>query len=116
MIPFSETVSNIVEDIDLENNYNKEIIKYRFLEEVSYYEKKRDDTKKYFNIFRFTVTTGSILLPAILSMGQMDPEKLPKNFDPYFDPRDSHVSSIKLRFLFFTIFFSSSIFVEFPNT
>ena len=81
MIPFSETVSNIVEDIDLENNYNKEIIKYRFLEEVSYYEKKRDDTKKYFNIFRFTVTTGSILLPAILSMGQMDPEKLPKNFD-----------------------------------
>ncbi len=27
------------------------------------------------------VTTGSILLPAIMSVGQMDPEKLPDNFD-----------------------------------
>ena len=43
--------------------------------------KKRDHTKKYYNGFRFIVTTGSILLPAILSMGQMDPNKLPKHFD-----------------------------------
>ena len=60
---------------------NKEIIKSRFVEEVSLYEKKRDHTKKYYNIFRFVVTIGSIFLPAILSMGQMDPTKLPKNFD-----------------------------------
>ena len=60
---------------------NKEIIKARFVEEVSYYEKKRDHTKRYYNIFRFVVTIGSIFLPAILSMGQMDPTKLPKNFD-----------------------------------
>ena len=60
---------------------NKEIIKARFVEEVSYYEKKRDHTKRYYNIFRFVVTIGSIFLPAILSMGQMDPAKLPKNFD-----------------------------------
>ena len=43
-------------------------------------EKKRDSTKRYYNIFRFIVTVGSILLPAILSIGQMDPTKLPKNF------------------------------------
>ena len=43
--------------------------------------KKRNNTRKYYNIFRFVVTTGSILLPAILSIGQMDPNKLPKNFD-----------------------------------
>ena len=42
--------------------------------------KKRDNTKKYYNVFRFIVTTGSILLPAILSIGQTDPNKLP-NFD-----------------------------------
>ena len=49
--------------------------------EVLSYEERRNHTKKYYNIFRFLVTTGSILLPAILSMGQMDPAKLPKNFE-----------------------------------
>ena len=78
---FSENVTSIVDDLDLDKPYDKAIIKHRFLDEISYYEKKRDHTKKYYNGFRFIVTTGSILLPAILSMGQMDPNKLPKNFD-----------------------------------
>jgi len=81
MNSFSEKVSGIVDDIELQKTYDKTIIKHRFLDEISYYELKRDNTKKYYNAFRFTVTTGSILLPAILSMGQMDPEKLPKSFD-----------------------------------
>ena len=58
-----------------------EIIKNRFLYEVLLYEEKRDKTKKYYNSFRFIVTLGSLFLPAILSIGQMDPNKLPKNFD-----------------------------------
>ena len=74
-------VGGIVDELDLENAYDKSIIKFRFLDEISFYEKKRDHTKKYYNAFRFIVTTGSIILPAILSMGQMDPAKLPKNFD-----------------------------------
>jgi hypothetical protein len=78
---FSENVSGIVDELELEKGYDKAIIKYRFLDEISFYEKKRDHTRKYYNSFRFIVTTGSILLPAILSMGQMDPNKLPKNFD-----------------------------------
>ena len=78
---FSKNVESIVDDLDLEKPYDKAIIKHRFLDEISYYEQKRDHTKKYYNGFRFIVTTGSILLPAILSMGQMDPTKLPKNFD-----------------------------------
>ena len=78
---FSKNVSGIIDDIELEKNYDKSILKFRFLDEISYYEQKRDHTKKYYNAFRFIVTTGSILLPAILSMGQMDPTKLPKNFD-----------------------------------
>ena len=78
---FSRNVGGIVDELDLEKAYDKSIIKFRFLDEISFYEQKRDQTKKYYNAFRFIVTTGSILLPAILSMGQMDPTKLPKNFD-----------------------------------
>ena len=80
-MPFSENVSGIIDDIELQRTYDKAILKHRFLDEITYYEKKRDDTKKYYNIFRFIVTTGSILLPAILSVGQMDPAKLPRNFE-----------------------------------
>jgi hypothetical protein len=78
---FSTNVEGIIDEIDLEKTYDKSILKFRFLNEITYYEKKRDHTKKYYDGFRFIVTTGSILLPAILSMGQMDPNKLPKNFD-----------------------------------
>ena len=78
---FSRNVSGIVDELDLEKSYDKSIIKFRFLNEICFYELKRDHTKKYYNAFRFIVTTGSILLPAILSMGQKDPAKLPANFD-----------------------------------
>ena len=77
---FSENVSGIIDDIELQRPYDRAILKHRFLDEISHYEIKRDGTKKYYNTFRFIVTTGSILLPAILSIGQMDPTKLPKNF------------------------------------
>jgi hypothetical protein len=79
---YTDKVTNIIDKLDLPKDMagNKEIIKARFVEEVSYYEKKRDHTKKYYNVFRFIVTTGSILLPALLSIGQMDPNKLPRNF------------------------------------
>jgi len=78
---FSENVSGIIDEIELSRPYDKAIIKHRFLDEITFYEKKRDETKRYYNTFRFIVTTGSILLPAVLSMGQMDPAKLPKHFD-----------------------------------
>tara|TARA_B110000879_G_C11129965_1_gene495569 strand:- start:888 stop:1670 length:783 start_codon:yes stop_codon:yes gene_type:complete len=80
-MPFSDNVSGIIDDIELQRTYDKAILKHRFLDEITYYEKKRDETRKFYNVFRFIVTTGSILLPAVLSMGQMDPAKLPKNFD-----------------------------------
>ena len=74
-------VSDIIKNLKLSNKSDNEIIKNRFLYEGVMYESKRDKTKKYYNGFRFVVTVGSILLPAILSIGQMDPTKLPKNFD-----------------------------------
>ena len=83
MNTYAQQVIPIIDKLKFpeELNNNKEILKTRFVNEVGYYEKKRDKTKKYYNVFRFIVTTGSILLPAILSIGQMDPEKLPRNFD-----------------------------------
>ena len=78
---FTGRVEKVIDTLNLPENANKELLKLRFLDEVEFYEKKRDHTRKYYNVFRFIVTTGSILLPAILSIGQMDPNKLPKNFD-----------------------------------
>ena len=80
MANFSDNVSGIIDDIEFRKPYDRAILKYRFLDEINFYEQKRDNTKKYYNVFRFIVTTGSILLPAVLSMGQMDPAKLPKHF------------------------------------
>ena len=37
---FSENVSGIVDELDLEKAYDKSIIKFRFLNEISFYEKK----------------------------------------------------------------------------
>lgn len=80
-LTYKDRVLNIIKSLDLDSHHKKTIIKNRFLYEVMQYEKNRDNTRKYYNSFRFIVTTGSILLPAILSVGQMDPAKLPKNFD-----------------------------------
>ena len=80
---YTNRVTNIIDNLKMPDDMkdSKEIIKARFVDEVDYYEKKRDKTKKFYNVFRFIVTTGSILLPALLSIGQMDPSKLPRNFD-----------------------------------
>lgn len=83
---YRDQISEIIETLQLssdksKNATDKSILKNRFLSEVINYQSRRDNTKKYYNSFRFMVTTGSILLPAILSIGQMDPAKLPANFD-----------------------------------
>lgn len=78
---YAEQINDIINTLELDSETDRNILKSRFLGEVINYEKRKLHTKKYYNIFRFIVTTGSILLPAILSLGQMDPSKLPKNFD-----------------------------------
>lgn len=83
---YKDQVCEIIETLTLDSNPKRnrtkqKILKNRFLSEVLRYEERRDHTKKYYNGFRFLVTTGSILLPAIMSVGQMDPAKLPSNFD-----------------------------------
>ena len=78
---YANQINGIIDTLTLDSDTDKRILKSRFLAEVLKYEKRKEYTKKYYNAFRFIVTIGSILLPAILSLGQMDPAKLPKNFD-----------------------------------
>jgi len=79
---YYDRVNKIIDGLVLKNSpSDNEIIKNRFLYEVMHYEYKRDSINKYYNGLRFVMTIGSILLPAILSIGQMDPTKLPKNFE-----------------------------------
>ena len=78
---YANQVNEIINTLELDSETDRSILKSRFLSEVIKYEQRKMKTKKYYDIFRFVVTTGSILLPAILSLGQMDPTKLPKNFD-----------------------------------
>lgn len=80
-IGYKDQVLDIINSLDLTSETDKSILKSRFLYEVLNYDARRNNTKKYYNGFRFTVTVGSILLPAILSIGQMDPDKLPNNFN-----------------------------------
>ena len=78
---YKDQVLDIINSLMLSSETDKHILKSRFLYEVLNYDARRNHTKKYYNGFRFVVTVGSILLPAILSIGQMDPAKLPKNFE-----------------------------------
>ena len=78
---YKKEVDEIIEGLELSSKTENSILKSRFLSEVLNYEKRKVHTKKYYNVFRFIVTTGSILLPAVLSLGQMDPAKLPRHFE-----------------------------------
>jgi hypothetical protein len=80
-IGYKDQVLDIINSLELPSKTDKHILKSRFLYEVLYYDARRNHAKKYYNGFRFIVTVGSILLPALLSIGQMDPAKLPNNFD-----------------------------------
>jgi len=78
---YANQVNEIINTLELDSETDRSILKSRFLSEVVKYEQRKLHTKKYYDRFRFIVTVGSIILPAILSLGQMDPTKLPKNFD-----------------------------------
>ena len=80
---YANQVDKIIDTLKLDSETDRGILKSRFLSEVVEYERRKLKTKKYYDVFRFIVTIGSILLPAILSLGQMDPAKLPKNFDQW---------------------------------
>ena len=71
--PFCKEIDTVIDNLDLED-YQKTILKQRYVNVVNFYQKKASHCGKYDNIFRTTVTTGSLLLPALLSIQQMGNE------------------------------------------
>ena len=64
---FRTNIVYIIKNAKL-NDYKKEILIRRFVKQVVYYERKSDKFRYYYNLFRTSVTIGSILLPALLSI------------------------------------------------
>ena len=54
MSKYSERVNEIIDNLNLPEDLeeNKGILKARFLDEVNYYENKRDKTKKFYNVLK----------------------------------------------------------------
>lgn len=64
---FRKNIVYIIENAELDD-YKKAILVRRFVKQVVYYERKCDKFRYYYNLFRTSVTIGSILLPALLSI------------------------------------------------
>ena len=64
---FRKNIVYIIENAELDD-YKKAILIRRFVKQVVYYERKCDTYRYYYNLFRTSVTIGSILLPALLSI------------------------------------------------
>ena len=58
-LSYKEQVLDIINNLKLKSKTDNSILKSRFLAEVLTYEQRKNHTKKYYNIFRFIVTTGS---------------------------------------------------------
>ena len=54
---YANQVNNIINTLELDSETDRGILKSRFLSEVLEYEKRKLKTKKYYDIFRFIVTT-----------------------------------------------------------
>ena len=68
---FARRLTPIINSLELSDT-EKYIIKNRFVNEVVYYNTKADRTKKTYNGFRFLVTGGSLLIPALMSIQQIE--------------------------------------------
>ena len=64
---FERKVTSIVAELDL-NPFQRKILHKRYIRQVSLYEKRTRNFGITYNAFRTTVTVGSILLPAFLSI------------------------------------------------
>ena len=64
---FKKRLDPIIDTLKLDDT-ERYIIKKRFIHEVVHYDRKADKCKKTYNSFRFLVTSGSLLIPALLSI------------------------------------------------
>ena len=64
-------INEIIDNLELED-YKKLILRKRFLQQVILYDKKSRHAEFFYIFFSLFVTIGSIILPALLSIQQLD--------------------------------------------
>ena len=64
-------INSMIDDLEL-FPFQKTLLKNRFLEQVVLYDKKAKTAEFFYILFSVFITVGSIILPALLSIQQMD--------------------------------------------
>jgi hypothetical protein len=64
-------IGNMIDELEL-LEYQKTLLKNRFLDQVVLYDKKARTAEFFYILFSVFITIGSIILPALLSIQQMD--------------------------------------------
>jgi len=72
---FCKDIDLIINDLNLDDS-QKIILKNRYVKVVRFYEQKAINAGKMHNIFRTLVTTGSLFIPALLSVQQIGTESM----------------------------------------
>ena len=67
----NERLGNMIDELEL-LEYQKNLLKNRFLDQVVLYNKKAKTAEFFYILFSISMTIGSIILPALLSIQQMD--------------------------------------------
>ena len=67
----AQNINEIIDSLELDE-YKKLILRKRFLEQVILYNKKSRTAEFFYIFFSMFVTIGSIILPALLSIQQLD--------------------------------------------
>mgnify|MGYP006090330559 CR=1 FL=1 len=67
----NDRISNMIDELEL-MEYQKTLLKNRFLDQVVLYNKKAKTAEFFYILFNVFMTVGSIVLPALLSIQQMD--------------------------------------------
>lgn len=70
----NERLGNMIDELEL-LEYQKTLLKNRFLDQVVLYNKKAKTAEFFYILFSVFMTIGSIILPALLSIQQMDYSK-----------------------------------------
>ena len=68
---YNEKFKNIINDIDLSDN-QKRMMSSRFLSEVNLYDRKARIAEFFYIFFSLIITIGSVVLPALLSIQNLD--------------------------------------------
>ena len=72
---FCKDIESVIDNLNLDES-QKIILKNRYVKVVNFYQRKAASSGQLYNIFRTLVTTGSLFIPALLSVQQIGTEAL----------------------------------------